>query len=349
VQGVWLALALGGLLAGLGVAVGGSAIAAFGATGDVADNALVYLRISAFGAPAVLLALVGVGYLRGLQDTRTTLVVAVASNVINLVIEVVLIYGLDYGIGASAVATVIAQVCAALAYVVVVVTHVRRAGVGWKVDANRLRRLVVVGRDLFVRTGSLLAALAVATAVASRIGDVELAAHQVAFQLWSFLALVLDAIAIAGQAIIGKLLGAGDADGARASARRMIEWGIAAGIVFGVAVVVLRTALAPVFSDDARVTDLAAQVLVVVAVLQPINAIVFVLDGVLIGAGDLRYLAGAMLASSAIVFLPAAFAVLVTERGLLALWGALTLLMLARLLSNVVRFRSEHWQVVGHE
>ena len=349
VQGVWLALAIGVALLVAGVVLAPAGVAAFGSTDAVRDNAVVYLRISALGAPAVLLALVGVGYLRGLQDTTRTLAVAVGSNVLNLVLELVLIYGLGMGIAASAAATVVAQYAAAAAYVLVVLHNVRAAGVGLRPDGRRLRGLVVVGRDLFVRTGSLLAALAVATGIASRLGAVDLGAHQIAFQLWSFLALVLDAIAIAGQAMIGRFLGAGAAEDARAAGRRMVQWGIGAGVVFAAAVLALRAVLVPLFTDDPAVSSLAREVLLVVAVLQPVNAVVFVLDGVLIGAGDLRYLAKAMAVSGLVVFLPAALAVLWLDGTLLWLWGALALLMCARLAGNVARFAGTGWQVVGSE
>jgi putative MATE family efflux protein len=189
-------------------------------------------------------------------------------------------------------------------------------------------------------------ALAVATAVASRLGTVPLAAHQVAFQLWSFLALSLDAVAIAAQAMVGRLLGAGDADAARSAARRMVEWGVLAGAVLGGLVAVLRPVLAPLFSDDPAVVDLTLQVLWVVALLQPLNAVVFVLDGVLIGAGDLHFLAGAMVGAFA-VFLPAAVLAGAFGGTLLWLWGAVTLLMLARLAGMVWRFAGDAWAVTG--
>jgi len=349
VQGAWLALVIGVVLLVVGVVFGPAAVRLFGPTPAVETQAVAYLRVSALGSPAVLLALVGVGYLRGLQDTKRTLVVAVGSNLVNLVLEVVLIFGLDMGIAASAAATVVAQVLAAVAYGWILLRNVQRAGVGLRPDARRLRALVVVGRDLFVRTGLLLAALAVATAVASRLGAVDLAAHQIAFQLWSFLALVLDAIAIAGQAMIGRFLGAGAADEARLAGRRMVQWGIVAGVVFAAAVAVARPALVPLFSRDEAVRALAVDVLVVVAILQPINAVVFVLDGVLIGAGDLRYLAKAMAMSGLVVFLPVALLVLAVDGSLLALWGALALLMSARLVGNAVRFGGSAWQVVGAE
>ena len=350
-QGVWLSVGIGVVLLVVGVAFAPAAVSLFtDPSSEVGRNAVVYLRVSALGAPAVLVALAGVGYLRGLQDTTRTLVVAVVSNVANLVFELVLIYGLGMGIAASAAATVVAQWGAAAAYAGFVLRNVRRSDVSLRPDRRRLRALVVVGRDLFVRTGSLLAALAVATAVASGLGAVPLAAHQIAFQLWSFLALVLDAVAIAGQAMIGRLLGAGSADDARSAAARMVQWGIGAGVLFAVVVLVLRPVLVPVFTDDAAVRSSALDVLVIVALLQPVNAIVFVLDGVLIGAGDLRYLAKAMAISGLGVFLPAAFFVSRWSNAtLLWLWGALTLLMVARLVGNVVRFRGRAWQVVGAE
>ncbi|HUP86963.1 MAG TPA: MATE family efflux transporter [Acidimicrobiales bacterium] len=349
VQGVWLALAIGVGLASGGVAAAPALVSAFGSSPAVGPYAVTYLRISALGAPAVLLALVGVGYLRGLQDTKRTLVIAVGANAANLALELVLVYGLGMGIAASAAATVIAQYVAAGAYVFVVLRNVQATGVGLRPDRRRLRALVVVGRDLFVRTGSLLVALAVATGVASRLGAVDLGAHQIAFQLWSFLALVLDAIAIAGQAMIGRMLGAGAAGEARAAGRRMVTWGIGGGAVFAVVVLTMRSLLVPLFSDDDAVRGLAKDVLVVVAVLQPINAVVFVLDGILIGAGDLRYLAKAMAASGLVVFLPAALTVLWLDGTLLWLWGALTLLMASRLVGNVIRFAGTGWQVVGGE
>ena len=317
-----------------------------GPSAVVRPHALLYLRIASLGMVPVMLGLVGVGYLRGLQDTLTPLRIALLANLANLVLELVAIYGLGMGLAASAWATNLAQVGAAVVFCRHIARHARRAEVSWRPDPATLRSLLVIGRDLFLRTGSLLAALAVATAVASRLGSVPLAAHQVAFQLWSFLALSLDAVAIAAQAMVGRLLGAGDANGARAAARRMVEWGILAGLAVGGLVAVLRPVLAPLFSDDAAVVHLTEQVLWVVAALQPLNAVVFVLDGVLIGAGDLRFLAGAMVGAFA-VFLPAAVLAGAVGGTLLWLWGAVTLLMAARLAGMVWRFASDAWAVTG--
>ena len=346
VQSLWLALVLGVALALAGLLGAPLLVGLMGPSAAVRPNALLYLRIASLGLVPVLLGLVGVGYLRGLQDTVTPLRIALVANVANLVLEVVAIYGLGMGLAASAWATVIAQAGAAVVFGRHIARHARAAGVGWRPDPATLRSLVVVGRNLFLRTGSLLAALAVATAVASRLGTAPLGAHQIAFQLWSFLALSLDAVAIAAQAMVGRLLGAGDAEGARSASRRMVEWGLVAGVALGALVLALRPVLVPLFSDDPAVVHLARQVLWVVAVLQPLNAVVFVLDGVLIGAGDLRFLAGAMVAAFA-VFLPAAVLAGAAGGTLGWLWGAVTLLMVARLAGVAWRFAGSAWAVTG--
>ena len=294
-----------------------------------------------------MITLAGAGYLRGLQDTRTTLVIAVAANAFNLLIEVVFVYGLDLGIAGSAWGTVLAQYGAALAYIAVTARNVRREHASVRPQAAGIRATASVGGRVVVRTGSLLAAFLAATAIASRIGDDDVAAHQIAFQVFLFLGLSLDALAIAGQAMIGRFLGADDAGEARAAARRMIEWGVAVGVVFGVLLAILRPAIVPLFTPDPDVQALALQVLLIVAAMQPLNAVVFVLDGILIGAGDVTYLAVAMLVATLGVFAPAAVAVLVLDGGLLWLWGALTLWMGARFVGMAVRFVGSRWQVTG--
>ena len=221
-----------------------------------------------------------------------------------------------------------------------------RAGASRRPHGPGIRRAARVGGHLVVRTGSLLAAFLLATAIASRIGDAAVAAHQVAVQVWLFLALTLDAIAIAAQALMGKLLGADAVREARASARRMLEWGVGVGLVLGAVIAALRVPLASVFTDDPAVRRLAAELLLVVALQQPLNAVVFVLDGVLIGAGETRYLAAAMVAAF-VVYLPAAVAVLLLDGGLLALWGALTVFMVARAAGMLARYRGDRWLVTG--
>lgn len=346
VQSLWLGGLIGVVLVAVGFVGSDVLVSAMGATGDVKANALVYLRISLLGVPALLLVMAGTGYLRGLQDTRTPLVIAVGTGALNLVLEIVFVYGFDRGIGASALTTVAAQWVAAGIYL----QRIGRAGAGQAVDFRphpaSLRRLGAVGRDLLVRTIALRASLVVATAVATRMGTVEVAAHQIAFELWSFLAMALDAIAIAGQALVGRALGAGDGRSARGAGRRMIEWGVVFGVVVGVAVLSVRTVLPHLFTDDPEVIALAAFVLLWLAVLQPVNAVAFVLDGILIGAGDMRFLAWAMVGAAA-VFVPAAIAVSATGAGIGWLWASLGLLMTTRVVTLGARFAGDRWIVLG--
>lgn len=346
VQGMWLATGIGVALATAGLVAAGPLVAAMGADGAVREHALTYFRVSMAGVPALLLVLAGTGYLRGLQDTRTPLVVAVATSLGNVALELWLVFGLDWGIAGSAWSTVAMQWCGALAYLAVVARDVRRVGVAVRPDRRALAALGRVSADLMLRTAALRASLLVATAVATRIGTREVAAHQVVFEVWSFLALVLDSIAIAAQAMVGRLLGAGDADGARDATRRMLQWGLVAGTAFLVAVLALRPVLPHVFTRDEAVASLAGFLLVHAALLQPVNGLVFALDGILIGAGDLRFLAWAM-AGAAALFVPAALGVLGLGLGIGWLWGAFGLLQVARLGGLHVRWRGDRWMVLG--
>ncbi len=346
VQGMWLAAFVGVLVSLIAFALSAPLVEALGADGAVREQALIYLRISLIGVPAMLVVLAGTGYLRGLQDTRTPLVVAVVSAVFNLVLECVLIFGLDFGIGASAFSTVLAQWGAAAVYVLWVGRAVQRHEVQLMPHPGTLREISVVGRDLFVRTVALRGSFLVATAVATRIGTVDVAAHQIAFELWSALALMLDAIAIAGQSLIGRLLGASEVDDARSAGRRMLQWGLVWGLVAGVVVMVFRNVLPALFTHDALVRDIAAFLLVFVSIMQPINGIVFVLDGLLIGAGDVRFLAWAMAAAAA-VFIPCALLVLTYNGGIGWLWASLLLLMLIRGVTLGIRWLSNAWAVPG--
>jgi putative MATE family efflux protein len=197
-----------------------------------------------------------------------------------------------------------------------------------------------------VRTLTLRAALLVATYVAASIGTVAVAAHQVAFTIWTLLALALDAVAIAGQAIVGRALGAGDTEGARAATRRMMLWGLVSGVLLGVVVLSLRAAFVPLFTSDPDVRELLSSVLVVAALFQPVCGVVFALDGVLIGAGDGRYLAVAGLVTLA-AFLPLAALVLATDAGLVALWWAFGGFLVARLVTLLWREHSDRWLLTG--
>ncbi|RZU21992.1 MATE family efflux transporter [Streptomyces sp. BK239] len=345
-DGIWLALLLGAAVIAVILPTAPALVGAFGASDTAAPYAITYLRISALGIPAMLAVLAATGVLRGLQDTRTPLYVAVSGFLANALLNVGLVYGAGLGIVGSAWGTVVAQCGMAVVYLVVVVRGARRHGASLRPDAAGIRASAQAGAPLLVRTLSLRAALMITTAVAARLGDADIAAHQIILSLWSLLAFALDAIAIAGQAIIGRYLGAGDTQGARAACRRMVEWGIGVGVVLGVLVVVSRPLVLPLFSGDPIVKDTALPALLVVALSQPICGVVFVLDGVLMGAGDGPYLAWAMVLTLA-VFAPVAVLVPVLGGGLTALWGAMTLMMATRLLTLWLRARSGRWVVTG--
>ncbi|MFI6626503.1 MATE family efflux transporter [Streptomyces sp. NPDC050528] len=345
-DGIWLALLIGATVIAVVLPSAPALVDLFGASDTAAPYATTYLRISSIGIPAMLIVLAATGVLRGLQNTKTPLYVAISGFIANGVLNVGLVYGADLGIAGSAWGTVIAQWGMAAVYLVVVVRGARRHGASLSPDVAGIRASAQAGAPLLVRTLSLRAILLIATAVAARLGDADIAAHQIILSLWSLLAFALDAIAIAGQAIIGRYLGADDPHGARAACRRMVQWGIAVGVVLGLLVILSRPLFLPLFTSDSTVKDTALPALIMVALSQPICGVVFVLDGVLMGAGDGPYLAGAMLVTLA-VFAPAALLVPTLGGGLTALWGAMTLMMTVRMLTLLLRARSGRWVVTG--
>lgn len=345
-DGIWLALLLGIAIIAAALPTAPWLVGVFGASDTAAPFAITYLRISSLGIPAMLVVLAATGVLRGLQDTRTPLYVAIGGFAANGALNVGLVYGAGLGIAGSAWGTVIAQVAMAGAYLVVVVRGARRHGASLRPDAAGIRASAQAGGPLLVRTLSLRAVLMIATAVAARLGDTDIAAHQIILSLWSLSAFALDAIAIAGQAIIGRYLGAGDAKGAREACRRMVQWGIASGVVFGVLIVLARPLFIPLFTGDRSVQDTLLPALLVVALTQPIAGVVFVLDGVLMGAGDGRYLAWAMVVTLA-VFAPVALLVPALGGGLTTLWWAMALMMVVRMATLWLRMRSGRWIVTG--
>ncbi|MFB7783074.1 MATE family efflux transporter [Streptomyces vinaceus] len=345
-DGIWLALLIGAAVVAVLLATAPWLVTLFGASDTVAPYAVTYLRISALGIPAMLMVLAATGVIRGLQDTRTPLYVAIGGFALNAGLNGALVYGAGFGIAGSAWGTVIAQCAMAGAYLFVVVRGARKHGASLRPDPAGIRACAQAGVPLLVRTLSLRAVLMIATAVAARLGDADIAAHQILLSLWSLLAFALDAIAIAGQAIIGRYLGAGDTEGAKAVCRRMVQWGIGSGVVLGALVVAARPLFIPLFTGDPVVEGALLPALLVVAVSQPVCGIVFVLDGVLMGAGDGRYLAWAMLLTLA-VFTPAALLVPALGGGLTALWWAMTLMMLVRMATLQLRARSGRWLVAG--
>ncbi len=346
IDGMWLAVAIGAALIAAGWPLVPWIVDAFGASPVVTPYAETYLRVSLFGIPSMLLVLAGTGVLRGLQDTRTPLLVSIGGFSANLLLNAVFVIVLGWGIAGSAWGTVLAQTGSAAVYAAIVLRAARRHGAPVRPDLDGLRTAATAGFGLLVRTAALRVVLIVGTSIAARMGDAEIAAYQVGFQVWTLLAFALDAIAIAGQAITGRYLGASDISGTRAVTRRMVWWGIACGIAFGVGVLIVRPWLPGLFTPDGDVRHLLFASLLLVAVLQPVAGVVFVLDGILIGAGDGAYLAVTTLVAT-VVFLPAAVVLYRADAGLLGLWTAIGLWMLTRMLTLGLRARGDRWLVTG--
>ena len=343
-QAVWLSLAFGVVVAALVAVLAEPLVSLMGGEGESAEYAVTYLRIACVGLPAAFLALGGQGYLRGISDLRTPLVIVIVANVVNLVLEVLFVYGFGWGIEGSAWGTAIAQLGMGAAFVVAVLRGLQRPEA--LPQLALARRVLSLGKWIFLRTAALMGSFLLAGAVATRFGEASIGAHQVAFQLFIFLALVLDSIAIAGQIIVGRELGSGRRGEAYAAGERMIWLSVALGGVFGALMLVLSGVLPRIFTGDTEVLDEAALLWPLFALMQPFNGAVFALDGILIGAGDGPFLAISM----AIAFVACATVLLVTlgeDWGIRGVWAALVILILVRLTAMTARFRRGRWLVTG--
>jgi putative MATE family efflux protein len=355
VDGLWLALGLGVAGALLGLLASPLLVAPFETTPAVHDHALVYLRISWLGLPSMLLVLAATGVLRGLSDARSPLVAAAAGSAANVVLNLVLVYPAGLGLAGSALGTVLAQTGMA-AYLVTVVLRRARAQEGsLHPHLPGVRRSARAGGPLVVRTLTLQAVLLLTTWAAARQGATATATHQLAMTVWTVLAYALDAVAIAAQTLTGEALGSGDRAGTRALTDRMIRIGLVSGLLTGILLALTAPVLGPLFTADDEVVRLLGHVLLAAAIAQPLAGVVFVLDGVLIGAGDGRYLARA----GVIVLALAAPAVLLAAasgpghgdeggRGLVAVWVAFGLSFLGgRAFLLLRRARGDDWMVLG--
>ncbi|PPF73103.1 MATE family efflux transporter [Rathayibacter sp. AY1E6] len=345
IDGGWLALLLGAGIAVVGALTAPAVVALFGAEPAVAEAGVRYLAVSMAGIPAMLGVFALTGLLRGFQDTRTPLVIAAGGFALNAALNAALIYPAGLGITGSALGTVIAQWAMLAAYAGVALRLARRVGAPLRPHLAGLASSAGSGGWMLLRTASLRAAILLAVATATSLGAEELGAFQVAMTLFSTVAFALDAVAIAAQALLGRLLGAGDAEQARAVTKRCVTWGIGAGVVLGALVTGLSGVLPYVFSSDQEVLRLLPAAIAVVGLTAPLGGYIFVLDGVLIGAGDGRYLALSGLANLA-VFVPLALLAPAApaEWRLLALWLAFAVGFLgARAVTLGLRVRSDVW------
>ncbi|MDN3311320.1 MATE family efflux transporter [Microbacterium oryzae] len=350
IDGLWLALALGTVLGVAGFLAAPALVAAFAPTADVGPHAQAYLAVSMAGLPAMLLVFAATGLLRGLQDTVTPLRVAVVGFTANALLNALFIYGLGWGVAGSAAGTVVVQWGMVAAYALLIGRLARRHGASLRPHRAGLRGSARSGGWMFLRTASLRLATLATVWVATGLGTRELAGWQVVFTIFTTAAFALDALAIAAQALVGKALGEGDPDAVRAVTGRTMRWGVGAGFVAGAAIAALSGVIGLLFTGDRAMADFVQPALLVLAVSQPIAAFVFVLDGVLMGADDARYLALAG-GANLLPYLPALFALAwLSPSGP----GALTWLsaafggvfMIARGLTLGLRVRGRAW--LGH-
>ena len=344
VQASWLALALGGLLA-VAAQLGAEPLTGLmaGDNPELAAAAADWLRIAALGAPGLLLATAGHGWLRGVQDYWRPMRYVLGANLLSAVLCPVLVYPVGLGLAGSAVANVVAQTLAGGLFVrALVVERVRLAP-----TPAVIGRQLLLGRDLLLRGAAMQACFLSATAVAARFGTAAVGAHQITLQLWFFCALALDSVAIAAQSLVGAALGGHRADEARVLARRIAVIGGLGGAAGAVLIGAGAGVLPGVFSPDPQVHAQAMLAWPWFVAMLPAAGVVFALDGVLIGAGDVRYLRNLTLAATLGGFLPAVWTAYALDLGLGGIWAGLTLFIVIRLATQLARMRSGRWIVIG--
>ncbi|MGY1808478.1 MATE family efflux transporter [Blastococcus sp. SYSU D00669] len=344
VQATWLALALGAAVLLLFQLLAGplSRLLAGGA-GPVAEAGETWLRIASLGAPLLLLSLAGNGWLRGVQELRRPVRYVLAGSAVSLVLCPLLVHPVGLGLPGSALANVAGQAVSAALFL----RALRREGLPLRPRPAAIRAQLGIGRDLLLRAAVLQVSFLVAAGVVAREGAAPLGAHQIALQLFFFLALVLDAYAIAAQTLVGSALGAGRPDEARATARRVTRWGLGTGALVAVVLLALRDVLPPLFTSDPAVLDRAALVWWFLALMQPLAGVVFALDGVLMGAGDVGYLRTTTIGAALVGFLPLSLLSHPLGWGLAGVWTGLDLFIALRLVAVLARVAGRRWLSAG--
>jgi putative MATE family efflux protein len=340
VQATWLALVLGvGVLVLFQVLAGPLTRLLAGGPGAVAEAGEQWLRVASLGAPLLLISLAGNGWLRGVQELRRPVRFVLAGSLLSLVLCPLLVHPAGLGLVGSAMANVAGQTLTAALFVRALI----REGAAWRPRSGALRHQLVIGRDLLLRAAVLQVSFLVAAGVAARAGTAALGAHQIALQLFFFLALVLDAYAIAAQTLVGQALGGNRPADARRTASRVVRWGLGTGVALAVALLAARDALLPLFTDDPAVLARAEVVWWFLAAMQPLAGVVFALDGVLMGAGDVGYLRTLTIGSAVVGFLPLSLLAGPLGWGLAGVWTGLCLFIGLRLVGVLVRVAGNRW------
>jgi putative MATE family efflux protein len=344
VQASWLALGIGAVIVVLGELLAGPLIRLLaGGTGATAHAAEQWFRIAVIGLPGVLLVLAGNGWMRGVQRTKQPVVIVLAANALSAVLCPLLVYSAGLGLKGSAIANLAAQAVGGVLFLVAL----KRAAAGVRPDRRVMRSQLVVGRDLIIRALAFQVAFLSAAGVAARMGTAQIAAHQIGLQLWEFTALLLDSFAIAAQSLVGAALGGSDPVTARAMAWQVARWGTYAGVVLGVLYAAGWALIPELFSSSAAVQHQAHVLWPWFAAMMPAAGLVFALDGVLIGAGDVAFLRTVTLIAGVLAFAPINIAALYWHWGIGGVWAGLSAFILVRMVGMVARTRGDRWVVLG--
>jgi putative MATE family efflux protein len=339
-----LALILGAIAAGAGELFAGPLIRLLaGGPGPVASAAETWFRIAVLGVPGIMLVLAGNGWMRGVQETRSPVRIVLIANALSAAASPILVYPAGLGLAGSAIANVGAQAVGGLLFL----RAIRRERARWRPRWVVLRAQLGVGRELFLREAGFQAAFLTAAAVAARMGTAQVAAHQIGLELWVFSALVLDSFAIAAQSLVGAALGSGDAGAASRTAWQVARYGLAAGIAFSVVLAAGWFLIPDAFTSSDAVRHQAHLYWPYFIGLQPAAGVVFALDGVLIGAGDVGFLRTVTLVAALGVFVPITLAALHFHWGIGGVWAGLAGFIGARLIGMVVRTARGRWAVTG--
>jgi putative MATE family efflux protein len=338
-----LALGLGAIAVVLGEAFAGPMISLLAGSGPVRHDALEWFRVAVLGVPAILVVLAGNGWMRGVQETRRPVWIVVAANVVSAAASPVLVYPLGLGLVGSAVANVAGQVIGATLFIVAIRAERRP----WRPDWPMVRGQLVVGRDLLLRDAGFQAAFLTAAGVAARMGTAEVAAHQIGLELWEFIALLLDSFAVAAQSLVGAALGSGDVDAARATARRVAVYGLFAGLGTAALLAAGWVVVPEAFTSSAAVRHQARLLWPFLVGMQPAAGVVFALDGVLIGAGDVGFLRTVTIVGALGAFVPLSVCALVFHWGIAGVWAGLAAFIAVRLVGMLVRTAGNRWVVPG--
>lgn len=344
VQASWLALGIGAGVVLLGEALAGPLTTVLaGGAGATQHAAESWFRLAVLGMPGVLLVLAGNGWMRGVQRTREPVLIVLVANGLSAVLSPLLVYAAGIGLEGSALANLVAQAVGGALFL----RALRRAANGMHPDRRIMRAQLVMGRDLIVRAAAFQVAFLTAAAVAARMGTAQIAAHQIGMQLWEFTALLLDSFAIAAQSLVGAALGGSDASAARALAWQVARWGIWAGAAFALVYGAGYALIPRAFTSSAAVMHQAHLLWPWFVGMLPASGLVFALDGVLIGAGDVGFMRTLTVVAALGAYTPLTVAAAVLHEGIGGVWAGLTAFILVRLLGMVWRTRGDRWLVLG--